>query len=54
MHLFGDHRVYHPAWWMWRDEYSEQVKNEAGPFQVYLEEDQFTKLWKDFLVGDWK
>lgn len=54
MILHADPRIYHPAWWMWRDEYSEQVKNAEGPFEVYMEEDQFTKLWPGFLVGDWR
>lgn len=52
--LDADRRVYDPAWWMWRAAYSEQVKNEEGPFEVYLEEDQFGKLFPGVMVGDWK
>ncbi len=52
--LQPDPRRYHPGWAMWRNEYSEQVKNEQGPFEVRLEEDQFTKLFREFMVGDWK
>ncbi len=52
--LRGDPRTYDPAWWMWRSEYSEQVKNEEGPFEVYLDEDQFGKLFPGLIIGDWK
>lgn len=51
--LRADPRAYDPNWWMWRSEYSEQVKNEEGPFEVYMIEDQFGRLWPGQLVGDW-
>ncbi len=52
--LRADHRTYHPAWWMWRNEYSEQVKNEEGPFEAMLEEDQFGKLFPGLITSEWK